>query len=96
VAVYISGFIALLRLRAQRPELPRPFKVWAYPGTVLGVLFVSLGFLLASVIGDLMHSLFTLILIAASYPVYLLAVKKKRSARHSGVDIRPLSEADAD
>jgi basic amino acid/polyamine antiporter, APA family len=96
VAVYISGFIALLRLRAQRPERPRPFKVWAYPGTVLGVLLVSLGFLLASVIGDLMHSLFTLILIAASYPVYLLAVKKKTSARHSAVDIRPLSEADAD
>jgi hypothetical protein len=54
------------------------------------VLLVSLGFLLASVIGDLMHS------IAAGYPVYLLAVKKKRSARHSAVDIRPLSEADAD
>jgi len=95
VAVYISGFIALLRLRAQRPELPRPFKVWAYPWTVLGVLLVSAGFLLASVIGDLMHSLFTLILVAASYPVYLLAVKK-RSARHSAAAIRPLSEAEAD
>jgi len=96
VAVYISGFIALLRLRAQRPELPRPFRAWAYPWTVLGVLLVSVGFLLASVIGDLRHSLFTLILVAASYPVYLLAVKKKRSARHSAVDIPPLSEAEAD
>jgi len=93
VAVYISGFMALLRLRVQRPGLPRPFKVWGYPWTVLGVLLVSVGFLIASVIGDWMHSLFTLILVAASYPIYLLSVKK-RSVRKS--DIPALSEADAD
>lgn len=95
VAVYISGFIALLRLRVQRPELSRPFKVWGYPWTVLGVLLVSAGFLVRSVIGDMMHSLFTLILVAASYPIYLLAVKK-RSARNSDADIAILSDAEAD
>jgi len=95
VAVYISGFIALLRLRVRRPELPRPFKVWGYPWTVLAVLLVSAGFLIASVIGDMMHSLFTLILVAASYPIYLLAVKK-RSARNSDAHIPVLSDAEAD
>lgn len=93
VAVYISGFMALLRLRGQRPDLPRPFKVWGYPWTVWGVLLVSAGFLIASVIGDWIHSIFTLILVAASYPVYLLSVKK-RSVRKS--DVPALSEADAD
>jgi len=95
VAVYISGFIALLRFRARRPELPRPFKMWGYPWTVFGVLLVSMAFLIASVIGDLTHSLFTLILVAASYPIYLLAVKK-RSARSSDAEIPTLSGAEAD
>jgi basic amino acid/polyamine antiporter, APA family len=78
VVAYISGFLALFRLRKKYPELPRPFKVWGYPWTVLGVLLASAGFLVASVIGDLKHSFFTLLLIAVSYPIYALAVKKKR------------------
>ncbi len=95
VTIYISGFVALLWLRVRRPELPRSFKVWGYPWTVVGVLLVSAAFLVASVIGDMKHSLFTLILVAASYPMYLLAVKK-RSARNSDADIPTLSGAEAD
>lgn len=95
VTIYISGFIALLWLRVRRPELSRPFKVWGYPWTVFGVLLVSLGFLVASIIGDLMHSLFTLVLVAASYPIYLLAVKKS-SARAPGTHILPLADVDVD
>ena len=77
VAVYISGFAALFRLRARLPELTRPFKVWGYPWTPLGVLLASAGFLIASVISDIKHSLFTLILVAISYPVYFFAVKMR-------------------
>jgi len=95
VVVYISGFTALLRLRTHRPELPRPFKVWGYPWTVLGVVLVSGGFLIASIIGDLTHTLFTLVLVAASYPVYFLAIKK-RATRNPAAEIPTLSEAEAD
>ena len=95
VAVYISGFVALLRLRVRSPELPRPFKVWGYPWTVFGVLIVSAAFLAGSVIGDMMHSLFTLILVAASYPIYLLAVKK-RGDQHPDADIAALPDAEGD
>lgn len=95
VAVYISGFVALLRLRVKRPEVVRPFKVWGYPWTVVGVLLVSVSFLIGSIVGDLIHSLFTLILVAASYPVYLLAVKN-RAVRSSAVEIPRLSEAEAE
>jgi basic amino acid/polyamine antiporter, APA family len=80
VAVYISGFISLLRLRARWPGLPRPFQVWAYPWPVWGVLLGSAGFLVASVIGDIKHSLFTLVLIAVSYPIYVFGVKKGKTA----------------
>lgn len=90
VTIYISGFVALLWLRTRRPELARPFKAWGYPWSVYGVLLISVTFLIGSVIGDLTHSLFTLILIAASYPIYLLLVKK-RNARNVDADVRPLS-----
>jgi basic amino acid/polyamine antiporter, APA family len=95
VSVYISGFIALLRLRVKRPELARPFKVWGYPWTVLGVLLVSAAFLIGSIVGDLIHSLFTLILVAASYPVYYLAAKK-RAARNLTAEIPRLAQAEAE
>jgi len=95
VAVYISGLVALFVLRAQRPELARPFKVWGYPWTTLGVLLASAGFLIASVISDIQHSLFTLVLIAISYPVYFFAVKN-RAALNSEPVIPILKEAKAE
>lgn len=57
------------------------FKAWGYPWTTLSVPLVSAGFLIASVISDIKHSLFTLVLIATSYPIYFFAVKKR--AGHS-------------
>jgi APA family basic amino acid/polyamine antiporter len=95
VTIYISGFVALLWLRVRQPDLSRPFKIWGYSWTVLGVLLVSAAFLVAAVVGDLTHSLFTVILVAASYPIYFIAVKK-RTARKSDADIRTLSGAEAD
>lgn len=93
VAVYISGFMALLRLRTRRPDLPRPFKVWGYPWTAWGMLIASAGFLAGTVIGDLKHSLFTLVLIAISYPIYFLAVKKRTG---TVCDVAILPEAEGD
>lgn len=78
VVVYLSGFCALFVLRVREPNLPRPFKVWGYPWTNLGVLLISLAFLIASVIGDIRDALFTLVLLAVSYPCYLLFAKVSR------------------
>jgi basic amino acid/polyamine antiporter, APA family len=76
VTVYLSGFCALFVLRVREPDLPRPFKMWGYPWTNGGVLLASAAFLVASIVGDLKNALFTLILIALSYPIYHLLVKK--------------------
>ena len=95
VAVYISGFISLVRLRARRPNLARPFKVWGYPWTAWGILLASIGFLVGTIIGDIRHSLFTLVLIAVSYPIYFVTVKKR--AGHDSVSegaILPRAEGD--
>lgn len=83
VAVYISGFVALFVLRRRQPELARPFRMWGYPWTALGVLLASVGFLVAAVISDIKHTLFTLAVIAISYPVYLLAAKKRAPRKSS-------------
>jgi basic amino acid/polyamine antiporter, APA family len=77
VAIYISGFVALLVLRRREPNLPRPYKVWLYPWTTLLVILVSVAFLIGSVIGDLRHSLFTVILILLSYTTAFLATRQK-------------------
>jgi hypothetical protein len=50
------------------------------------VTLASAGFLIASVISDLKHSLFSLVFVAFSYPVYFLAVKQ-RAAENSGPDM---------
>lgn len=77
VVVYLSGFCALFMLRVREPNLPRPFKLWGYPWTNWGVLLASAAFLVASIVGDLKNAAFTLILIALSYPIYLLLVMRK-------------------
>jgi basic amino acid/polyamine antiporter, APA family len=77
VTLYLSGFCALFALRVREPDLPRPFKAWGYPWTNLFVLLASAGFLVETVLGDLKDALFTLILIALSYPVYFFAVARK-------------------
>jgi APA family basic amino acid/polyamine antiporter len=66
-AVYVSGFAALMVLRRREPNLPRPYKTWWYPWSTLCALVVSLGFLFGAVVGDLRHSLFTVVLVALSY-----------------------------
>jgi basic amino acid/polyamine antiporter, APA family len=77
VAVYLSGFVSLLVLRKREPDLPRPYKAWWYPWTTWAVILASAAFLLGSVIGDLRHSLFTLILILLSYLASVLLVRNR-------------------
>jgi APA family basic amino acid/polyamine antiporter len=79
VAVYLSGFISLFVLRVREPGLPRPFKMWGYPWTNLGITLGAAGFLVAAVIADLKHALFTVITIALTYPLYLLTKSMHRS-----------------
>jgi len=67
VSVYVFGFSSVLKLRQQEPRLPRPYKAWWYPWSTLCVLAISLAFLFGTVIGDLSHSLVTIILILLSY-----------------------------
>jgi APA family basic amino acid/polyamine antiporter len=77
VANYLPVFAALLILRKREPDLARPYKAWFYPWTTLCVLCASAAFLIGSVIGDLRHSLFTVILILLSYVAALLITRRR-------------------
>lgn len=83
VAVYLSGFAALFVLRIRQPELPRPFKLWGYPWSNIGVFLASVAFLIASVVADLKNALFALIFIALTCPIYFLLIRKSAARTRS-------------
>jgi basic amino acid/polyamine antiporter, APA family len=78
VLVYASGFLAVLVLRVKEPELPRPYRIWGYPWPPMIVLFISAIFLIGQVISNTKDCVFALILIACSYPAFLIVRRRTR------------------
>ncbi|HEV2706958.1 MAG TPA: APC family permease [Pyrinomonadaceae bacterium] len=72
--VYVSVFV----LRRREPERPRPFRAWGYPWTTAAALVGSVAFLCGAIASDTENSLYALLLLAASYPAFILL---RRSAR---------------
>jgi APA family basic amino acid/polyamine antiporter len=62
-------------LRKREPQLARPFKAWGYPWTTLIVLLGSITFLVGQVISDTRNSFYALVLIAISYPIFIMMKK---------------------
>ena len=69
---YLSGFASLIRLRVQEPNLPRPYKVIAYPFIPILLIIVSTLFLIGAVYQDIDSSKYALIFLVLSYPLYRL------------------------
>jgi APA family basic amino acid/polyamine antiporter len=72
VANYILSFISLFVLRFREPDTPRPYRAWGYPLTTGLALIGSVLFLAGAVYADRTNSLYALLLLAASYPVFRL------------------------
>jgi APA family basic amino acid/polyamine antiporter len=68
---------ALFVLRRREPNLARPFRAWGYPWVSALVLAAGVGIVAGSFVSDTRHSLYALVLIAASFPVYLMTRKKQ-------------------
>jgi APA family basic amino acid/polyamine antiporter len=73
VCLPLSGIAALVVLRWREPELPRPFRTWAYPLPPLLVAGVSLAFLAGDLLGDGQNGLLALGLVLAGSPLLLLS-----------------------
>jgi APA family basic amino acid/polyamine antiporter len=77
VAAYTLSFLSLFILRRREPLLNRPYRAWGYPWTT-GIAFAgSVFFLLGAVAGDTRNSINALMLLAASYPAYVLMKRLK-------------------
>jgi basic amino acid/polyamine antiporter, APA family len=72
VTCYAAGFASLIRLRQTEPDLPRPVRAWGYPFSTWTLLIVSVLFLVGAIFGDPMGSIYALIFVAISYPIYRL------------------------
>ena len=70
VTNYLLSFISMFLLRLRDPDMPRPYRAWGYPWTTALALLGSTGFLIAAVREDRTNSIFTLVALACSYPVY--------------------------
>ena len=74
VANYTLSFISIFVLRRREPEKERPYRAWGYPWTTGLVLIGSVLFLVGAIAADLndgsRYSIYALILLAISYPLY--------------------------
>jgi APA family basic amino acid/polyamine antiporter len=69
---YALIFLSVFVLRFREPEAERPYRAWGYPFTTALALAGSVAFLAAAVRDDTENSVFALLLLAASLPVFLL------------------------
>ncbi len=74
VASYALSFLSVFVLRRREPEKERPYRAWGYPWTTSLALLGSIAFLLGAVGSDLgsgsRDSIYALLGLAASYPVF--------------------------
>jgi APA family basic amino acid/polyamine antiporter len=78
VANYALTFASLLILRKKEPDTARPFRAKGHPWTTGGVFVLSVAFLIGAVAADTRNSLYSMLLLALSWPVYLLIRPKQR------------------
>ena len=72
VANYSLTFISVFILRRREPDRERPYRVWGYPWTTGVALIGSVVFLAGAVASDTRNSIYALIMLAVSYPLFRL------------------------
>ena len=82
VADYALAYAAVFILRRREPGTERPYRAWGYPWTTALALIGSLAFLVGAVLSDTRNSMYSLAVLAASYPLYKLfgVAKNKMTA----------------
>jgi APA family basic amino acid/polyamine antiporter len=72
VANYTLSFISVFVLRRREPDRERPYRAWGYPVTTALALLGSIVFLVGAVASDTRNSVYALVLLGISYPVFRL------------------------
>ncbi|MGH9509897.1 MAG: APC family permease [Terriglobales bacterium] len=81
VTNYVFAYTAMFVLRRREPDANRPYRAWGYPWTTGLALAGSLAFLVGAIVGDTRNSVYALLVLAASYPLYWLT---RRWGRRGG------------
>jgi APA family basic amino acid/polyamine antiporter len=71
VAQYALIFASIFILRKREPNSPRPFRARGHPWTTGLVLIFAIGFLVGNVATDTRNSIYSLVLLGLSWPLYL-------------------------
>jgi basic amino acid/polyamine antiporter, APA family len=72
---YMAGFASLIMLRKKEPDLPRPYKVIAYPFIPYLLIIVSALFLIGAVFQDFKSGVYALAFLIFSYPLFWITKK---------------------
>jgi APA family basic amino acid/polyamine antiporter len=80
VLQYALVFLTVFILRRREPTAPRPFRARGHPWTTGLVLAFSIAFLVAVVYADTRNSIYSLVLLGASWPVYRYVRPREASA----------------
>jgi APA family basic amino acid/polyamine antiporter len=67
---YAVAVVGLMRLRARRPQMPRPYRMWGYPWTPALFIAGTLGFLISLTIQSPWPSVSVLAVVAVSFPMH--------------------------
>lgn len=78
VVNYSMSFLSVFVLRRREPDRARPYRAWGYPITTGLALAGSIAFLIGAVTSDTANSIFALILLAVSYPAFVLLKFRRR------------------
>ncbi|HYJ87899.1 MAG TPA: APC family permease [Pyrinomonadaceae bacterium] len=70
VANYTLSFVSLFVLRRREPDTERPYRAWGHPWTTALALIGSILFLAGAIASDTENSLYAIILLAVSYPLF--------------------------
>ncbi len=81
VANYTVSFTSLFVLRRREPDTVRPYRAWGYPWTTGLALAISVAFLASAIAGDTRNSLWAVVVLGASYPVYRASKMLARAAK---------------
>jgi APA family basic amino acid/polyamine antiporter len=76
VANYALSFISVFVLRRREPHKERPYRAWGYPWTTGLSLVGSVLFLAGAIASDTENSIYALLLLGVSYPVFLLIKRR--------------------
>jgi len=72
VTDYLFAYVAMFVLRRKEPQAERPYRAWGYPWTTGLALVGSLAFVGGALVSDTRNSLYALVVLGCSYPLFLV------------------------